>query len=372
MHRIRVGVAQAISALRCRVALVHTLSIPQYRDGPPIVYRKGGHHPMKLGKIVHGQYEVIGQLGSGVYSVVWLAKSQSNGTHVAMKVLKAALTDLPELHETEYLQRILTADPTHPGFRHNLHLLSQFHIYGPNGKHLCLVTELLGESLDQYTRRFSGGRIPLPKLRNIVRQVILAMMYLHDKCDIIHTDIKASNILFASPAHAASESISLPNPTVKLIDLGVACWADRVEEHFTDLIQSPELRAPEVAVGAGWGKPVDIWSLGCLVYELALGEFLFDHDIEPISVPYLHATLLGPHPPSLKLGKYRDVFFKDDGSMKYTLTERVQLADVIRDCLPDDPDTERLIQFLELMLCIDPTERASLQTLIGHPWLASN
>jgi serine/threonine protein kinase len=74
----------------------------------------------------------------------------------------------------------------------------------------------------------------------------------------------------------------MPNDTVKLIDLGVgmyridfsfcdvhscgikACWADRVEEHFTDLIQSPELRAPEVAVGAVWGKPADIWSLGCL------------------------------------------------------------------------------------------------------------
>jgi serine/threonine protein kinase len=79
----------------------------------------------------------------------------------------------------------------------------------------------------------------------------------------------------------------IPNVTVKLIDLGVgmymidfsfcgvhlfgitACWADRVEEHFTDLIQSPELRAPEVVVGAGWGKPADIWSLGCLVCILA-------------------------------------------------------------------------------------------------------
>ncbi|KAF7371208.1 Kinase-like protein [Mycena sanguinolenta] len=342
---------------------------------------------MKPGETLHGQYDVIRKLGRGEYSMVWLAKSKSSGTYSALKVLKAEVTDSSLLHESEYLHRVLTADPLHPGFLHNLHLLDQFHIYGPNGKHLCLVTELLGEDLGQYAYRFPGRRIPVAIIKSIVRQVILAMIYLHDKCNIIHTDIKNTNILLTSPALAVSESTSTttrdsshPNPesgemfsnaTVKLIDLGVSCWADRVEEHFTELIQSPERRAPEVAVGAGWGKPADIWSLGCLVYELTIGEFLFDHEIDPISVPYLHATLLGPHPPSLKFGKYCDVFFKDDGSMKYTLTERVDLADVIRSRLPEDLDTEGLIHFLELMLRMDPAERASLQSLMKHPWLAS-
>jgi serine/threonine-protein kinase SRPK3 len=43
------------------------------------------------------------------------------------------------------------------------------------------------------------------------------------------------------------------------------CWADKIDDHFTDLIQSPAVRAPEVCIGAGWGKAADIWSLGCLV-----------------------------------------------------------------------------------------------------------
>ena len=55
-----------------------------------------------------------------------------------------------------------------------------------------------------------------------------------------------------------------------LIKASQACMADKVDQHFTDLIQSPALRAPEVCIGAGWGKPADIWSVGCVVRQLSL------------------------------------------------------------------------------------------------------
>ncbi|KAJ7879748.1 hypothetical protein B0H14DRAFT_2341265, partial [Mycena olivaceomarginata] len=80
-----------------------------------------------------------------------------------------------------------TADSTHPGFRHNLHLLDEFRIQRPNGKHLCLVTELLGESLEKYAKQFPHRRVPIPVVKNITRHVIMTMMYLHEKCNIIHT-----------------------------------------------------------------------------------------------------------------------------------------------------------------------------------------
>ncbi|KAJ6471929.1 kinase-like protein [Mycena sanguinolenta] len=338
---------------------------------------------MKSGEILHDSYRVMRKLGWGEYSMVWLAKSQLRG-HVALKVMKAEVTDIPELHESEYLRRVLAADPSHPGFRHNLHLLDQFYIHGPNGKHLCLVTELLGENLHQYASRFPHRRVPIATIKCIIRQVILATMYLHDKCNIIHTDIKNTNILLESPELATSTAAGnssppihesgevFSNPTVKLIDLGVSCWADRVDEHFSDIIQCPELRAPEVAVGAGWGRPVDVWSLGCLVYELATGKFLIQKNVGDISVPYIHTVLFGSYPSSLKFGTYRDVFFNDDGSMVITITERAPLADLIRRRLPRNPDTEGLIQFLDLMLRLDPKERASLQALTEHPWLASD
>ncbi|KAJ7442394.1 kinase-like protein [Mycena galericulata] len=338
------------------------MSAPLRREEPQAEYRPGGYHPMKPGDIVGARYEVVRKLGWGEYSIVWLVKSQVSEIYAAMKVMKAEVTDLPELHESDYLRRVLTADPTHPGFRHNLHLLDEFRLHGPNGRHLCLVTELLGERLDQYAKRFPRGRVPVAIIKTLSRQIINAVLYLHEKCDIIHTDIKSNNVLFTLPVLSTAPIADQTSPptTVKLIDLGVACWADRVNEHFTDIIQSPELRAPEVVVGACWGKPADIWSLGCLVFELATGTFLIQDSVAEMS---------------FGKNKDSDMFFKD-GSPRYSQTERMPVAEIIRRRRPPgDQDThediEGLISFLDLMFRLDPTERASLRNLLDHPWLSS-
>ncbi|KAJ7682229.1 kinase-like protein [Mycena polygramma] len=380
------------SSLRVTMAMRHLsiTSSPQTEEKciPGADYRPGGDHPMKPGETVHARYEIMRKLGWGEYSTVWLVKFRSSKRYAAMKVMKAEVTDLPELHESDYLHRVLAADPTHPGFRHNLHLFDEFRIHGPNGKHLCLVTELLGESLDQYAKRFPHKRVPIPMIKTISRQLILAIMYLHDRCGIIHTDVKTNNVLFTLPEEVLSTvltsmpAVPIADPTspplsdgeVKLIDLGVACWADRRDEHFTDLIQSPELRAPEVVVGADWGKPVDIWSLGCLVYELATGSFLISDSVHEMSIPYLHTVFFGPYPRSLtafEKNKFSDLFFKDDGSQLHPQTEQISLADTIR-TRKGDENIEGLVSFLDLIFRLDPGERAGLQTLLDYPFIADH
>lgn len=297
--------------------------------------------------------------------------------------MKAEVSDLPELHESDYLRRVLTADPTHPGFRHNLQLLDEFRLEGPNGNHLCLVTELLGERLDQFAKRFPHRRVPMAIIKTLSRQIISAILYLHEKCDIIHADIKSNNVLFTLPEGVLSTAPiadqTSPPTTVKLIDLGVACWADRVNEHFTDLIQCPELRAPEVVVGAGWGRPADIWSLGCLVFELATGTFLIKDSVAEMSVPYLHILFFGPYPRTLTefgKNKYSDMFFKEDGSPHYLQTQQLPVAEMIRRRRPPgaqdtQEDIDGLVSFLDWIFRLDPAERASLRTLLDHPWLSS-
>lgn len=60
---------------------------------------------------------------------------------------------------------------------------------------------------------------------------------------------------------------------VKIADLGNACW---VNKHFTDDIQTRQYRSPEVILGSKYNETTDMWSLGCMIFELLTGDFLFD------------------------------------------------------------------------------------------------
>ncbi|KAJ7620983.1 kinase-like domain-containing protein [Roridomyces roridus] len=260
--------------------------------------------------------------------------------------IPAELSDLPQLHEIDYLRRVLTADPTHPGFQHVSHLLEDFRIEGPNGRHLCLVTDLLGEGLDKYCRQFPNRQVPIAIVKSIFRQVAMALMYLHDKCNIIHTDVKNNNILLTLPDGG---TISSPLPTdvkVKLIDFGPA--------------------------GLTTPPPADVWALGCLVYELATGEFILSESVDEMSMPYMHALIFGgPYPLALiKRGKFSSYFFKPDGSPLFDIEGEAPLAEIIRRRYKG-PDPEGLIQFLQTIFRLDPEERPTLQTLLEHPWLSA-
>merc|ERR1719370_1490316 len=65
----------------------------------------------------------------------------------------------------------------------------------------------------------------------------------------------------------------VPELTVKIADLGNACW---VHHHFTEDIQTRQYRSLEVLLGAGYGTPADIWSTACMAFELATGDYLFE------------------------------------------------------------------------------------------------
>ncbi len=60
---------------------------------------------------------------------------------------------------------------------------------------------------------------------------------------------------------------------VKIADLGNSCW---ISHHFTNDIQTRQYRSPEVIIGQKYSTPADLWSLGCIVFELLTGDFLFD------------------------------------------------------------------------------------------------
>lgn len=116
--------------------------------------------------------------------------------HVALKVVKSAphYTETA-LDEIKLLQRVVESNPAHPGRRHVVSLLDHFTHRGPNGSHVCMVFEVLGENLLGLIKRYHHRGVPEHICKQIAKQVLLGLDYMHRECGIIHTDLKPENVL---------------------------------------------------------------------------------------------------------------------------------------------------------------------------------
>lgn len=160
-------------------------------------YCKGGYHPVQVGEqYKDGKYTVIRKLGWGHFSTVWLSRDNTNGKHVALKVVRsAAHYTETALDEIKLLNKVVSANKDHPGRKHVVSLLDSFTHKGPNGNHVCMVFEVLGENLLGLIKRWNHRGIPMPLVKQITKQVLLGLDYLHRECGIIHTDLKPENVL---------------------------------------------------------------------------------------------------------------------------------------------------------------------------------
>ena len=143
-----------------------------------------------------GRYLVVRKLGWGHFSTVWLSRDTVTGRHVALKVVRsAAHYTETAIDEIKLLNKIVQANPSHPGRKHVVSLLDSFEHKGPNGIHVCMVFEVLGENLLGLIKRWNHRGIPMPLVKQITKQVLLGLDYLHRDCGIVHTDLKPENVL---------------------------------------------------------------------------------------------------------------------------------------------------------------------------------
>ncbi|KAF5349693.1 hypothetical protein D9756_008775 [Leucocoprinus leucothites] len=207
-------------------------------------YVKGGYHPVKIGDAFSdGRYVVVRKLGWGHFSTVWLAHDTKMKRHVALKVVKSAprYTETA-LDEIKLLQRLIISNTppvqptpdnpnpppspsqTHPGRSHVISFLDHFRHKGPNGVHVCMVFEVLGENLLGLIKRHQNKGVPMHLVKQIAKQVLLGLDYMHRCCGVIHTDLKPENILIAIDdvesiikSELALSSANATSPPTKLI-----------------------------------------------------------------------------------------------------------------------------------------------------------
>ncbi|EJD48527.1 kinase-like protein [Auricularia subglabra TFB-10046 SS5] len=159
-------------------------------------YCEGGYCPVSIGDRFNSRYVIVRKLGWGHFSTVWLARDDRTQTHVALKVVRAAAsyTETAE-DEIKLLQRLAAADPAHPGYSHVMRMLDHFVHRSPHGAHVCMVFEVLGESLMGLIDAYLDVGTPLGIVRQVAKQLLLGLDYMHRAAGLIHTDLKPENVL---------------------------------------------------------------------------------------------------------------------------------------------------------------------------------
>ncbi|KAI2912925.1 hypothetical protein CBS147320_10696 [Aspergillus niger] len=398
-------------------------------------FKPSAYFPVKPGHIFNDRYEALTKLGWGVSSTVWLVRDLQQWKWLPERylTLKIGTCDYAKGHESHELnmeQCIRDSNPKHPGHPLLRTFVDSFEEKSPNGTHICLAYEPLREPLTLLQGRFQNDRFPLDILKGYIKCLLMGLDYLHSECKIIHTDIKAANILVSIEDSSVLHSFAQSQPSKPmsqktvdghtiylshnnfgrpkslnflpvLSDFGSAQFQlDGVTNTWP--IQPDCYRAPEVLLGAGWSYSADIWNLGAMIWELLEDKILFSNarDSNLKGTPAAHLAqmiaFLGPPPQELiareKEGLNRTFgiklrspngklcnspaewfggpFFDKNGEFlhKHLIPENQALEDTVT--YLKDTEKDEFLDFARKILQWLPENRKTAKELADDPWLS--
>lgn len=198
-------------------------------------------------------------LGEGAFGKVYKGRHTRTGKLVALK--KMTLDTEEEGVPTAAVREIgLLKELSHPNI---VELLDVFCTLSK----LTLVFELVGEDLKKYMKSVNFSLSPTV-VKNLSFQLCCGVCYCHAS-RILHRDIKPQNLLIDSKLH------------LKIADFGLARFYTVPAENYTHEVITVWYRAIEILLGSpNYGAPVDMWSVSCVMCEMATGSPFFAGDSE--------------------------------------------------------------------------------------------
>uniref|UniRef100_A0A8C7KQH5 Serine/threonine-protein kinase PRP4 homolog n=1 Tax=Oncorhynchus kisutch TaxID=8019 RepID=A0A8C7KQH5_ONCKI len=302
-----------------------------------------GYYRLNIGEKLDKRYSVYGYTGQGVFSNVIRARDVARASQeVAIKIIRNnELMQKTGLKELEFLKKLNDADPDD-----KFHCLRLFrHFY--HKQHLCLVFEPLSMNLREVLKKYGKDvGLHIKAVRSYSQQLFLALKLLK-RCNILHADIKPDNIL-------VNESKTI----LKLCDFGSASHV--AENDITPYLVSRFYRAPEIIIGKLYDHGIDMWSVGCTLYELYTGKILFPGKTNNHMIK-LAMDLKGKMPNKEKV------------TVMSTINPTKELLADMVGCqrLPEDQRKKvaQLKDLLDQTLMLDPAKRISINQALQHPYI---
>lgn len=335
---------------------------------------ENGYYRVILGEVLDGRYHVFSNLGRGVFSSVVKAKDTlDNDKEVAIKIIRNNDTmRRASMKEISILSKLMEADPDDK--KHIIRMYRNFE----HKNHICVVFELLSMNLREVLKKYGKDvGINIKAVRIYAQQLFLALSLLR-KCKILHADIKPDNVL-------VNDSKNM----LKLCDLGSA--SSDSENDITPYLVSRFYRAPEIILGMPYDGAIDVWSVGCTLYELYTGKILFPGHTNNHMLKYMMELKGKFSNKMIRKGQFGNQHFDDLMNFLQVETDKITGKEIIKRISIIKPTRDlksRLLsntskmneeeiylvtQFVDLLdkcFVLNPEKRITAREALNHPFLS--
>ena len=215
----------------------------------------------------------------------------------------------------------------------------------------------LEDILKEMEKMPPGSFIPLADIKRYIKEILNGLHHMH-QLRIVHRDLKPENIL-------------LKNGEVKICDFGSSKFIDEKNFKNTPYVVSRYYRAPELILATNkYNEAIDIWAVGCILFELLTRTPLFPGDTEGLQI-LEHSCVLGS-PTDTDFQKLTELVEPRVLALlkKATMVPKLDLTKVFKKEWYGDEDVKMAADLVDKMLKWVPAERLSAMDAMNHSFLA--